>query len=149
MPDCAIGVDVITGFPGETDEDFLETYQFLNELDVSYLHVFTYSERANTEALKMENTVPQAVRNKRSKMLRGLSEKKKRHFYEQHIHGQYSVLFEDDVEDGMMHGFTENYIRVSAKYDPILINETKQVVLAQVGEKGHMEVNELEELVVH
>ncbi|MFT7030195.1 MAG: threonylcarbamoyladenosine tRNA methylthiotransferase MtaB, partial [Marinoscillum sp.] len=149
MPDCAIGVDVITGFPGETDEDFLETYQFLNELDVSYLHVFTYSERANTEALKMENPVPQAVRNKRSKMLRGLSEKKKRHFYEQHIHGQYSVLFEDDVEDGMMHGFTENYIRVSAKYDPILINETKQVVLAQVGEKGHMEVNELEELVVH
>jgi threonylcarbamoyladenosine tRNA methylthiotransferase MtaB len=149
MPDCAIGVDVITGFPGETDEDFLETYQFLNELDVSYLHVFTYSERANTEALKMENPVPQAVRNKRSKMLRGLSEKKKRHFYEQHIDGQYSVLFEDDVEDGMMHGFTENYIRVSAKYDPILINETKQVVLSQVGENGHMEVNELEELVVH
>ncbi|MFY0607778.1 MAG: tRNA (N(6)-L-threonylcarbamoyladenosine(37)-C(2))-methylthiotransferase MtaB [Cyclobacteriaceae bacterium] len=149
MPNCAIGVDVITGFPGETEEDFLETYQFLNELDVSYLHVFTYSERANTDALDMEGVVPVAERQRRSKMLRGLSEKKKRYFYQQHIGDQATVLFEDDIEEGYMHGFTENYIRVRAKYDPILINEMKDIELTGIAQNGHMDVVELEIMETH
>jgi threonylcarbamoyladenosine tRNA methylthiotransferase MtaB len=150
MPHCCIGVDIIVGFPGETEEDFLETYQFLNELDISYLHVFTYSERANTDAIEMDGVVPMKDRNKRSKMLRSLSEKKRRKFYEDNLGGQFTVLFEEDVEDGMMHGFTENYVRVAAKYDPILINETKKVVLREINEKGHVEVIEAEtEMLAH
>lgn len=149
MPHCCIGVDVITGFPGETERDFLDTYQFLNELDVSYLHVFTYSERANTQALEMDGIVPMKERQRRSNMLRTLSEKKKRYFYEQHIGGSQIVLFEDDVENGMMHGFTENYIRIKAKYDPVLINETKKVQMVRVDENCLMEVEELEEVLVH
>ncbi|UZR93232.1 tRNA (N(6)-L-threonylcarbamoyladenosine(37)-C(2))-methylthiotransferase MtaB [Chondrinema litorale] len=144
MPHCCIGVDVIVGFPGETEEDFLDTYHFLNELDVSYLHVFTYSERPNTPAIDMEGAVPQKTRQKRSKMLRSLSHKKKRAFYEQHIGGQATVLFENDVENGMMHGFTENYIRVTAKYDPLLVNELKQVQLVRLNDDGYMEVEEPE-----
>ncbi|MBT30855.1 MAG: tRNA (N(6)-L-threonylcarbamoyladenosine(37)-C(2))-methylthiotransferase MtaB [Thalassobius sp.] len=144
MPHCCIGVDVIVGFPGETEEDFLDTYHFLNELDVSYLHVFTYSERPNTPAIDMEGAVPQKTRQKRSKMLRSLSHKKKRAFYEQHVGDQATVLFENDVENGMMHGFTENYIRVTAKYDPLLINELKQVQLVRLNEEGYMEVEEPE-----
>ena len=146
MPHCCIGVDVITGFPGETEADFLATYNFLNELDVSYLHVFTYSERSNTQALEMDGVVPMKVRQQRSKMLRSLSEKKKRYFYNQHIGQSYVVLFEDDVEDGNMHGFTENYIRVKAKFDPLLINELKEVQMVRVDENGHMEVEEKEEV---
>ncbi|MFY0601503.1 MAG: tRNA (N(6)-L-threonylcarbamoyladenosine(37)-C(2))-methylthiotransferase MtaB [Cyclobacteriaceae bacterium] len=149
MPDCCIGVDVITGFPGETEEEFLKTYEFLNELDVSYLHVFTYSERANTQAQDMDGAVPVAERQKRSSMLRTLSEKKKRHFYEQNIGRAYSVLFEDDIENGFMHGFTENYVRVKAKYDPILINELKTVNLTQVDADGLMLVEETEEILAH
>ncbi|WP_020529140.1 tRNA (N(6)-L-threonylcarbamoyladenosine(37)-C(2))-methylthiotransferase MtaB [Flexithrix dorotheae] len=144
MPHCCIGVDVIIGFPGETDEDFLETYNFLNELDISYLHVFTYSERPNTEAIELEGVVPMKVRNQRSKMLRGLSHKKKRAFYEENIGRKSTVLFENDVENGMMHGFTENYVRVTAKYDPMLINETKEVNLVKVNESGLVEVEEVE-----
>ncbi len=142
MPHCCIGVDVIIGFPGETEVDFLETYQFLNGLDVSYLHVFTYSERPNTVAAEMDGVVPQKVRQERSKMLRNLSEKKKRSFYEENIGKNAKVLFEQDVEAGMMHGFTENYIRVVAKYDPLLINTLKSVMLTGVNEKGLMEVIE-------
>ena len=149
MPHCGIGVDVITGFPGETEEDFLKTYQFLNELNVSYLHVFTYSERANTQALEMDGVVSLKERQKRSKMLRALSEKKKRYFYEQHIDQMQTVLFEDDVEDGHMHGFTENYIRIKAKYDPVLINEMKVVKMARVDASGLMEVEEVEEILAH
>ncbi|MDN5204789.1 tRNA (N(6)-L-threonylcarbamoyladenosine(37)-C(2))-methylthiotransferase MtaB [Fulvivirgaceae bacterium BMA10] len=144
MPHCCIGVDVIVGFPGETDEDFLETYNFLNELDVSYLHVFTYSERANTKAIDMPGVVPHKVRNERSKMLRNLSEKKRRKFYEENLGTTKTVLFEDDVEEGMMHGFTENYIRVTAKYDPLLINELKSVSLKKINAKGTVEVEEIE-----
>ncbi len=144
MPNCCIGVDVIVGFPGETEEDFLETYNFLNELDISYLHVFTYSERANTAAPEMENPVPMKVRQERSKMLRILSEKKKRVFYEENLGRTATILFEDDVEDGMMHGFTENYVRVSAKYDPMLVNELKTVQLKSINEKGLVDVEELE-----
>lgn len=142
MPSCCIGVDVITGFPGESEEEFLTTYNFLNELDVSYLHVFTYSERPNTPAISMDGVVPSKERSDRSKMLRTLSEKKKRHFYENHIGATFSVLFEDDIEDGLMHGFTENYIRVAAKYDPLLINELKTVHLKSINSKGHVEVDE-------
>jgi len=144
MPNCCIGVDVIVGFPGETDELFLETYQFLNELDISYLHVFTYSERANTRAVEMDGVVPMKKRNERSRMLRILSEKKRRKFYEENLGKTFTVLFEEDLEDGKMHGFTENYIRVAAKYDPILINELKTVTLNEINEKGTVEVVEPE-----
>jgi threonylcarbamoyladenosine tRNA methylthiotransferase MtaB len=144
LPHACIGVDVIVGFPGETDELFLETYNFLNELDISYLHVFTYSERANTRAVELEGVVPMKKRNERSKMLRILSEKKRRKFYEENLGKTFTVLFEEDVENGMMHGFTENYIRVAAKYDPILINELKQVTLDEILETGNVGVKEPE-----
>ncbi|WP_424961735.1 tRNA (N(6)-L-threonylcarbamoyladenosine(37)-C(2))-methylthiotransferase MtaB [Ekhidna sp.] len=149
MPDCCIGVDVIVGFPGETEEEFLTTYNFLNELDISYLHVFTYSERPNTKAVEMEGEVDLGERSRRSKMLRGLSEKKRRHFYEQQLGKTCEVLFEEDVQDGIMHGFTENYVRVAAKYDPVLINEVKQVTLKSINADGHVEVEEPEEILVH
>lgn len=116
MPHCCIGADVIVGFPGETEEEFLKTYHFLNELDVSYLHVFSYSERANTFAVELENSVPKAIRNKRSKMLRVLSIKKRRYFYEQQKGTTRKVLFEDENKNGFMYGFTENYIRVKTPF---------------------------------
>lgn len=144
MPDCCIGVDVIVGFPGETDADFLDTYNFLNELDISYLHVFTYSERPNTDAIDMDGEVPMHIRNERSKMLRILSEKKRRHFYESQVGKEGEALFEEDVENGMMHGFTKNYVRVTAKYDPLLINEVKKLKLVGIHAAGHMEVEEPE-----
>lgn len=144
MPDCCIGVDVIVGFPGETDEDFLETYRFLNELDISYLHVFTYSERENTLAASMPDVVPGSVRADRSKMLHILSDKKRRKFYEDNLGATTHVLFENDIEDGMMHGFTDNYIRVTAKYDPVLINEIKRIKLTSINGKGLVEVEEAE-----
>ncbi len=149
MPGCCIGADVIVGFPGETEADFLDTYQFLNELDISYLHVFTYSERANTPALTLPGSVHAAERAKRSQMLHILSDKKRRHFYGQQIGKTATVLFEDDVENGRMHGFTENYVRVTAKYDPLLINETKQVRLTEINEKGVMEAEETEQEMLH
>jgi threonylcarbamoyladenosine tRNA methylthiotransferase MtaB len=140
MPDCCIGVDVITGFPGETHEDFLDTYNFINELNVSYLHVFTYSERQNTQAIDMDGVVPVKERNERSKMLRILSEKKKRAFYEENIGTTRTVLYEDDIDNGKMHGFTENYLRVEADYDPLLINETQHVVIKGISERMTMQV---------
>jgi threonylcarbamoyladenosine tRNA methylthiotransferase MtaB len=149
MPHCCIGVDVIVGFPGEAKEDFLETYQFLNELNISYLHVFTYSERENTLAATMSEVVPKHDRADRSKMLHILSDKKRRKFYEEHLNTVSTVLFENDVENGMMHGFTENYIRVSAKYDPILINELKTVRLVSINEQGTVTVDEVEAEVLH
>lgn len=148
MPHACIGVDVIVGFPGETEEHFMETYRFLNELDVSYLHVFPYSERANTLAIEMEEVVPMKVRQKRAKMLRILSEKKRRFFYEQHLGNTYTVLFEEDITDGFMHGFTENYIRVKAKYDPLLINELKTLQLTDIDDNGYVDVVEPEEVLV-
>ncbi|MER0438724.1 tRNA (N(6)-L-threonylcarbamoyladenosine(37)-C(2))-methylthiotransferase MtaB [Emticicia sp. W12TSBA100-4] len=149
MPDCCIGVDVIVGHPGETEEEFLETYNFLNKLNISYLHVFTYSERPNTTAISIKPNVPQNKRAERSKMLHILSDKKKRFFYESQIGKKFSVLFEEDIEDGNMHGWTENYVRVTAKYDPMLINETKQVSLSSINDKMLVEVEEVEEYVVH
>ena len=142
MPHCCIGVDVIVGFPGETEEDFLETYNFLNALDVSYLHVFPYSERENTLAPEMPGKVSNKDRNRRADMLRILSEKKKRSFYEQNIGREFNVLFEDDVKDGIMEGWTENYVRVVAKYDPVLVNEAKHVRLTQLNAAGLMEAEE-------
>lgn len=122
MPHCCIGVDVIVGFPGETDEDFKETYQFVNELDISYLHVFTYSERANTPAAEMDNVVPVHIRRERNEMLRILSEKKKRYFYTQHLGEQRPVLWEAKNIQGKMTGFTDNYIKVAVDYNEDLIN---------------------------
>ncbi|CAN5550124.1 tRNA (N(6)-L-threonylcarbamoyladenosine(37)-C(2))-methylthiotransferase MtaB [soil metagenome] len=148
MPQCCIGVDVIVGFPGESDEDFRESYSFINSLDVSYLHVFTYSERDNTKAIEMEGVVPMKIRAERSKMLRNLSEKKKRNFYEKNVGKTMIVLFENDLENNQMHGFTENYIRVAAKYDPLLINELKKVRLSGVNTEGIMEAEEVEENVL-
>jgi threonylcarbamoyladenosine tRNA methylthiotransferase MtaB len=149
MPHCCIGADVIVGFPSETQEDFLDTYHFLNELDVSYLHVFTYSERDNTAALAINEVVPQQQRQERSKMLHILSDKKRRHFYEQNVGRVATVLFEKDIANGMMEGFTENYIRVVAKYDPLLINELKRVEMTNINAEMLMEVKEIEEFEVH
>lgn len=143
MPHACIGVDVIVGFPGETDDDFLETYQFLNDLNISYLHVFPYSEREHTLASTMTDSIPRNLRADRSKMLHILSEKKRRKFYEENLNQEGLVLFENDVEDGMMHGFTENYIRVTAKYDPILVNELKKLRLVSINAKGLVELEEV------
>jgi threonylcarbamoyladenosine tRNA methylthiotransferase MtaB len=149
MPDCCIGVDVIVGFPGETREDFIDTYNFLNGLDVSYLHVFTYSERENTPAANMSGTVPGSTRAERSKMLHILSDKKRRSFYETQIGKTDEVLFEGDVKEGYMHGFTRNYVKVKAKYDPILVNEIKSVHLTAISSDGDVEITESEEILVH
>ena len=136
MPQACIGVDVIVGFPGETDEFFLETYNFLNELDISYLHVFTYSERDNTEAAIMEGVVPMNVRNKRSKMLRGLSVKKRRAFYESQLGTTRTVLFEGENKEGYIHGFTENYVKVKAPWNPELVNTLHEVELTKIDDDG-------------
>jgi threonylcarbamoyladenosine tRNA methylthiotransferase MtaB len=136
MPNACIGVDVIVGFPGETDEHFLETYHFLNEMDISYLHVFTYSERDNTEAVEMPNVVPMNVRNKRSKMLRGLSVKKRRAFYESQIGSNRTVLFESENKEGYIHGFTENYVKVKTPWNPELVNTLHEIQLTKIDEDG-------------
>lgn len=136
MPDACIGVDVIVGFPGETDEHFLETYHFLNELDISYLHVFTYSERDNTEAIEMEGVVPADVRAKRSRMLRGLSAKKRNYFYTNQLGTEHIVLFEADNKKGFMHGFTENYVKVKTEWNPDLINTLHKVKLTKIDSDG-------------
>jgi threonylcarbamoyladenosine tRNA methylthiotransferase MtaB len=136
MPHCAIGVDVIVGFPGETEEEFLKTYQFLNELEVSYLHVFPYSERPNTTAKKMQGRVPQSVRHERVTMLRTLSEKKRQAFYRKHLGTKRTVLFEADEKGGFMHGFTDNYIKMKAVYDPLLVNELTEISLDAMNDDG-------------
>ncbi len=141
MPHACIGVDVIVGFPGETDEQFLESYNFLNEMDISYLHVFTYSERDNTEAAIMEGAVPMNVRNKRSKMLRGLSVKKRRAFYENQIGTQRTVLFESDNKEGYIHGFTENYVKVKTPWDPALVNTVHPIQLTKIDDDGSVRMD--------
>lgn len=149
IPDCCIGVDVIVGFPGETREDFIDTYNFLNDLNVSYLHVFTYSERENTLAAEMKGSVPGSTRADRSKMLHILSDKKRRAFYETQLGKTDEVLFEGDIKDGFMHGFTRNYVKVKAKYDPVLVNELKKVCLTNISPDGDVEITEGEEILVH
>jgi threonylcarbamoyladenosine tRNA methylthiotransferase MtaB len=141
MPHACIGVDVIVGFPGETDEHFLETYHFLNELDISYLHVFTYSERDNTEAAEMEVIVPKNVRAKRSKMLRGLSVKKRRAFYESQIGTNRTVLFENENKEGYIHGFTENYVKVKTPWNPELVNTLHKINLSKIDEEGSVRIS--------
>lgn len=136
MPHACIGVDVIVGFPGETDDHFLETYNFLNQLDISYLHVFTYSERENTVAATMEGVVPKNVRSKRSKMLRGLSVKKRRAFYESQIGTKRTVLFESENKEGYIHGFTENYVKVKTPWNPELVNTLHEVELTKIDTDG-------------
>ena len=148
MPDACIGVDVIVGFPGETEEDFLETYRFLNELDISYLHVFTYSERDNTPAAAMENPVPQNVRKKRSKMLRGLSAKKRHAFYEGQLGKLGTVLLEGENRAGYMYGFTENYLKIKTPWNPYLVNTLQKVVLKEIDRDGLLRIELLPSEVV-
>ncbi len=147
MPHACIGVDVIVGFPGETDEFFLETYNFLSELDISYLHVFTYSERDNTEAALMQNVIPANNRAKRSKMLRGLSVKKRRAFYESQIGTNRTVLFESENKEGYIHGFTENYVKVKTPWNPELVNTLQEINLTKIDDDGSVRMDFLKELV--
>ena len=136
MPSACIGVDVIVGFPGETEELFLETYNFLNQLQISYLHVFTYSERENTPAATMEGVVSKKTRAKRSKMLRGLSAKKRRAFYESQLGNSLIVLFEGENKQGYIHGFTQNYVKVKHPWNPELVNTLREVTLLEIDEDG-------------
>jgi threonylcarbamoyladenosine tRNA methylthiotransferase MtaB len=146
MPNACIGVDVIVGFPGETDALFLETYQYLSTLDISYLHVFTYSERPNTEAAEMSEVVPLKTRKKRSKMLRGLSVKKRRAFYESQLNSEQTVLFESENKEGYIHGFTENYVKVKTPWNPALVNTTHHVELTKIDEDGMVRFDWLDSL---
>lgn len=141
MPDACIGVDVITGFPGEGEAEFLDTYRFINELDISYLHVFTYSERSNTGALKMQGKVPVSVRKDRTQMLRILSEKKRRAFYDSQLGKVKKVLFEAENDGEWMHGFTENYLKVKMLYDPLYINEIREARMLAQDDGGLMEIH--------
>ena len=140
IPHCCIGVDVIVGFPSETEKEFETTYQFLNQLDVSYLHVFPYSERPDTQAIKMPFAVSTNDRKRRANMLRILSEKKSRRVYEQCLNKKHTVLFEGNNHHGYMYGYTENYIRVVSKYNEALINTPLSVTLKKINEKGLMEI---------
>jgi threonylcarbamoyladenosine tRNA methylthiotransferase MtaB len=141
MPNACIGVDVIVGFPGETDELFLETYNYLANLDISYLHVFTYSERPNTEAVDFKDIVPLNVRKKRSKLLRGLSVKMRGVFYEKQLSTERTVLFEDENKEGYIHGFTENYVKVKTPWNPELVNTLHKVKLTNIDEDGLVRFN--------
>jgi threonylcarbamoyladenosine tRNA methylthiotransferase MtaB len=143
MPDACIGVDVIVGFPGETDDHFLDTYNFLSDLDISYLHVFTYSERDNTLAATMEGAIPLKVRKKRSKMLRGLSAKKRRAFYESQLETTKTVLWESENKEGFIHGFTENYVKVKTYWDPALVNTLQPVTLDSIDEDGLVRISSI------
>ncbi|MDY3344615.1 tRNA (N(6)-L-threonylcarbamoyladenosine(37)-C(2))-methylthiotransferase MtaB [Riemerella anatipestifer] len=141
MPNAAIGVDVIVGFPGETEERFLETYHFLNELPISYLHIFTYSERENTEAVAMDGVVPISERKKRNKMLRILSEKKKMAFYQSQLGKTLPILWEHENKDGMMFGFTENYVRVKKPFDQSSVNQIETLKLNKIEADGTVSVS--------
>jgi threonylcarbamoyladenosine tRNA methylthiotransferase MtaB len=136
MPDACIGVDVIVGFPGESDQHFLDTYAFLVDLPASYLHVFSYSERPNTPAAEMKNQVSKTIKNKRSKMLRGLSAKKRHAFYESQLQKTKTILFEAENKEGYIQGFTENYVKVRMPWDPALQNQTRSATLAEIDQKG-------------
>jgi len=138
--DCCIGVDVIVGFPGETDEEFLDSYNFIQSLPISYIHVFTYSERANTSAPKLGEFVPMEKRKERSKMLHILSDKKKRAFYEENVGTERTVLFEAEEEEGMMYGFTENYVKVKTPFNPELVNNFRKVRLKSIDRDGIVKI---------
>ena len=138
MPDACIGVDVIVGFPGETEEHFLETFRFLEELPVSYLHVFTYSERSNTEAVSLANPIPMELRIKRSKLLRSLSAKKRHQFYETQLGNEVEVLFENENKKGYIQGFSNNYVKVRSPWNPEWVNTTLKVRLETIDEGGYV-----------
>ncbi|MDG1260294.1 MAG: MiaB/RimO family radical SAM methylthiotransferase, partial [Flavobacteriales bacterium] len=140
MPDACIGVDVIVGFPGESDAHFQETFDFLHQLDVSYFHVFTYSERANTTAVRIDDVIPMNIRQQRNKQLRGLSLKKKRAFYDSQLGTEHTVLFEGNEQDGQMHGFTENYVKVTTDWNPTLVNKTASVKLNSLLPDGIVDI---------
>ena len=140
IPDACIGADVIVGYPNETDEDFLETYNYISGLEISYLHVFTYSERANTEAIKIKDKVDKLTRSKRSKMLRSLSVEKRRCFYQSQLGKNHEVLFESENKKGYITGFTENYIRVRMPWDPILADTLLKVKLDRIDEEGFVRI---------
>lgn len=144
MPNACIGVDVIVGFPGETEELFLETYNFINELPISYLHVFTYSERDNTEAVDFQGVVEPAERKRRNKMMRILSEKKRQAFYQTQLGSTQKVLWEHDNKEGKMFGFTENYVKVQTEFDLSLVNQTQLVELTRINHNGNVEVKVVE-----
>ena len=137
MPNASIGVDVIVGFPGETDEMFLETYNFIEKLDVTYLHVFSYSERENTKAIELNGVVPKKTRNKRSKLLRLLSASKKTSFYKNNIGTDYNVLFESENKNGLIEGYTENYIRVRKDWNKNLVGQIRKVRIEKVDSEGY------------
>ena len=136
MPDACIGVDVIVGYPGETEDEFMKTVDFIKSLDVSYLHVFTYSERANTTAVRIDEVIPMQQRQERNKVLTNLSHKKKRAFYESQQGSEHDVLWEGNENEGMMHGFTENYVKVQKPYDADSINKLERVKLSEIGRDG-------------
>lgn len=144
MPHACIGVDVIVGFPGETEAHFKETYDFLVDLPISYLHVFTYSERPNTEAWDMDGVVDKGERKRRNKMLRVLSAKKRRAFYESQLGTQRRVLFEGENKEGWIHGFTENYVKVKTHWNPELVNSVQHVVLTEIDEDGLVRFDPIE-----
>ena len=148
MPYACIGVDVIVGFPGETQEDFMQTYHFLNGLDISYLHVFTYSERDNTAAIHLDGVVPMEIRKKRSKMLRGLSAKKRHAVYQQQLGTRRKVLLETENRQGYMYGFTENYVRVRTPWNPDWSNTIKSIELDSIDEDGLVRFQLLENQMV-
>ena len=137
MPNASIGVDVIVGFPGETDDMFLETYNFIEKLDVTYLHIFSYSERENTKAIELNGVVPKKTRNKRSKLLRLLSASKKTSFYKNNIGTDYNVLFESENKNGLIEGYTENYIRVRKDWNKNLVGQIKKVRIEKVDSEGY------------
>ncbi|CAG5081136.1 tRNA (N(6)-L-threonylcarbamoyladenosine(37)-C(2))-methylthiotransferase MtaB [Parvicella tangerina] len=145
MPDCCIGVDVIVGFPGETDEEFQKTYDLLHELPISYLHVFTYSERPNTTAIRMDGVVPVHVRKERNKKLSILSSKKKRAFYESQNQQREIALFESSESEGMMYGFTSNYVKVKTPFNPLMINESSNIKLTELDRDGVYKIEFVEE----
>ena len=140
IPNACIGADVIVGYPGETDQIFLETYNYISSLEISYLHVFTYSERDNTEAIKIKNRIDKSIRNKRSKMLRSLSTKKRIDFYKSQLGKSFEVLFESENKKGYITGFTENYIKIRMPWDPNLVNTLLKVKLERIDEEGFVRV---------
>ena len=144
IDNCCIGVDVIVGFPGETDSDFQDTYDFLLNLEISYLHVFTYSERDNTEAASMNDNIPKNIRNKRSKMLRSLSEKKKRIFYNSQLNKVRPILFETENKFGYIQGYTDNYIKVRHPWSPSLSNKIIYAKLSKIDNEGFVRVEDFD-----
>jgi len=148
MPNACIGVDVIVGFPGESKDEFMKTVDFVKDLNVAYLHVFTYSERANTTAKKMADAVPVNTRRERSRQLQILSDKKKRAFYESQIGNEHIALFESENHNGFLHGFTENYVKVKVPFDPALINQTVKVSLENIDNDGNVNAQLQESIIV-